>query len=94
MSRTQDETSRLPLGVVINEGGLVVIPSNRRPDGSLRKERRIRTGFKPQNEQAAYRTPRQRVRSYGRYTDVTGRIPMVGNVEKLESYTNANVFEW
>lgn len=41
---------------VINDKGERVIPSTRRPDGTLRKERRIRTGYTPQEEQPVYQS--------------------------------------
>lgn len=36
------------------EGGDRVIAASRRPDGTLRKERKIRPGFVPQEEQQVY----------------------------------------
>jgi Mago binding len=36
------------------EGGERVIAASRRPDGTLRKERKIRPGFVPQEEQQVY----------------------------------------
>lgn len=39
---------------VINEKGEKVIVGSRRPDGTLRKERKIRAGYTPQDEQPAY----------------------------------------
>jgi hypothetical protein len=39
---------------VINEKGEKVIGPSRRPDGTLRKERRVRAGYTPQDEQPAY----------------------------------------
>ncbi|KAI0028075.1 hypothetical protein K488DRAFT_28363, partial [Vararia minispora EC-137] len=36
-----------------------VIPESRRADGSLRKERRIRPGFTPQEDVARFRSTRQ-----------------------------------
>ena len=40
--------------------GEVIIPSSRRPDGSVRKTIRIRQGYIPQDEVAAYKSPAQR----------------------------------
>ena len=39
---------------VINENGEKVIVGSRRPDGTVRKERRVRAGYTPQDEQPAY----------------------------------------
>ncbi|KAI0049605.1 hypothetical protein FA95DRAFT_1469726, partial [Auriscalpium vulgare] len=36
-----------------------VIPESRRPDGSIRKERRVRPGFTPQEDVARFRGTRQ-----------------------------------
>lgn len=38
----------------INERGEKVLTGSRRPDGTLRKERRIRPGYTPQDEMPAY----------------------------------------
>ncbi len=40
--------------VSTNEEGERVIAGSRRPDGTIRKERRIRAGFTPQEEQGVY----------------------------------------
>ncbi|KAL6785121.1 PYM1 [Auxenochlorella protothecoides x Auxenochlorella symbiontica] len=42
----------------MGDGGATVIPPSRRPDGTLRKEVRVRAGYVPQDEQPAY-VPRQ-----------------------------------
>lgn len=41
---------------VVNERGERVIPASRRPDGTIRKERRIRAGYVPQEEQEIYQS--------------------------------------
>lgn len=38
----------------VNESGERVLPGTRRPDGTFRKERRIRAGYVPQEEQPTY----------------------------------------
>lgn len=37
-----------------NERGEKVIAGSRRPDGTFRKERRVRAGYTPQDEQPTY----------------------------------------
>eukprot|EP00878_Enallax_costatus_P044687 GHUV01053396.1.p1 GENE.GHUV01053396.1~~GHUV01053396.1.p1 ORF type:complete len:112 (+),score=32.98 GHUV01053396.1:259-594(+) len=39
---------------IVNENGEKVLLGSRRPDGTIRKERRIRAGYIPQDEQAVY----------------------------------------
>uniref|UniRef100_A0A383VQF8 WIBG Mago-binding domain-containing protein n=1 Tax=Tetradesmus obliquus TaxID=3088 RepID=A0A383VQF8_TETOB len=41
---------------VINENGEKVLAGSRRPDGTIRKERRIRAGYTPQDEQPTYQS--------------------------------------
>ena len=48
--------------VATNERGEKVLGPSRRPDGTLRKERRIRAGYTPQDELPAYVSPGQQVR--------------------------------
>mmetsp|Transcript_38656 Transcript_38656/g.69278 ORF Transcript_38656/g.69278 Transcript_38656/m.69278 type:complete len:190 (-) Transcript_38656:130-699(-) len=40
--------------VVTKDDGTRVIAASRRPDGSIRKERRVRSGYTPQDEQPVY----------------------------------------
>eukprot|EP00798_Chlamydomonas_sp_ICE-L_P013805 gene13805-19720_t len=39
---------------IVTESGEKVIPGSRRPDGTLRKERKVRAGYTPQEEQVTY----------------------------------------
>ena len=48
---------------VINDKGERVIPGSRRPDGTFRKERRVKEGYTPQEEQPAYQSRGTLVRS-------------------------------
>lgn len=41
---------------VVTETGERVIPGTRRPDGTIRKERRVRAGYVPQDEQPVYQS--------------------------------------
>jgi partner of Y14 and mago protein len=40
----------------VTETGERVIPGSRRPDGTVRKERRVRAGYTPQEEQQVYKS--------------------------------------
>ena len=41
---------------VINDKGDRVIPGSRRPDGTIRKEVRVKAGYTPQDEQPVYQS--------------------------------------
>lgn len=79
---------QLPLGAVRTEDGQVVIPASTRADGSTRKAIRIRQGYVPQDEIAAYKTPAQRVhtlpspmqglRSFSRSTNLLSAFVAAG----------------
>lgn len=43
-------------GYVVTDNGEKVLPGSRRPDGTIRKERRIRAGYVPQDEQPVYQS--------------------------------------
>lgn len=46
----------LPLGATLNDNGDVVIPASRRPDGTWRKEKKLRPGYIAQDEVARFET--------------------------------------
>jgi partner of Y14 and mago protein len=46
----------------VREDGEKVLPGSRRPDGTIRKERRIRAGYTPQDEQPTYQSTGAMVR--------------------------------
>lgn len=43
-----------PPDYTLNEEGERVVAASRRPDGTVRKERRVRSGYVPQDEQQVY----------------------------------------
>lgn len=43
-------------GYVTTDSGEKVLPGSRRPDGTVRKERKIRAGYVPQDEQPVYQS--------------------------------------
>ncbi|KAI0301827.1 hypothetical protein B0F90DRAFT_251629 [Multifurca ochricompacta] len=60
MSKPPLSPQQTASGIAINPRTLDrVIPESRRADGSLRKERRIRPGFTPQEDVARFRSSRQ-----------------------------------
>ncbi|CAG8531847.1 12822_t:CDS:2 [Acaulospora morrowiae] len=44
-----------PSGIIITENNERVIPASKRPDGTYRKERRVRSGFTPQEDIERYK---------------------------------------
>jgi partner of Y14 and mago len=48
-----------------DESGFKLIPASRRPDGTWRKERKVRAGFVPQEEVKAFETTASRMKTKG-----------------------------
>jgi hypothetical protein len=64
---------------IINATGEKVLAPSLRPDGTLRKERRIRAGYTPQDEQPVYQSGGVTVRSLrvgGQQQHVRQRAPV------------------
>ncbi|RMZ75082.1 hypothetical protein DV737_g5481, partial [Chaetothyriales sp. CBS 132003] len=55
--------SKANSGIHTAADGSSFIPASKRPDGSLRKEIKVRPGFKPTEDIAAYKTPTAAARS-------------------------------
>ncbi|KAI8844144.1 hypothetical protein BC829DRAFT_363957 [Chytridium lagenaria] len=64
-------------GIQQTQDGTRIIPQSRRPDGSIRKERRIRDGFVPQEDVERYTNARMDAAK-----TPTGYVPGLGVVTR------------
>lgn len=77
-------------GYTINAEGEKVLAGSRRPDGTLRKERRIRSGYTPQDEQPVYQSGGVLVRA----THSARTQPAVHVCVHLEGLFVAHLLSW
>lgn len=57
MSSSKAISNSTPSGIVTTDNNERVIPATKRADGTVRKERRVRPGFVPQEDIARYKNP-------------------------------------
>ncbi|CAI2163922.1 827_t:CDS:2 [Funneliformis geosporum] len=86
-SETIDQPAPRPSGIVTTDNNERVIPATRRADGTLRKERRVRPGFVPQED--AQKKNEKRVLKKKEKRELEGDLnnenqQLVGNNELLE----------
>ena len=62
----------------VNEQGERIIAASRRPDGTLRKERRVKPGYVPQDEQPVYQPRGAVVRGQPGRAAVRSRLATLG----------------
>lgn len=57
------ESVQKPEGAIVAQNGEVIIPQSKRPDGTLRKERKVKQGYVPPDEIQKFETTASRRRS-------------------------------
>jgi hypothetical protein len=79
-------------GSAMNESGQTVIPGSRRPDGTYRKDVRVKAGYVPQDEQPTYQSKGVIVRSFIIPAGVSHHAPYREAVARhiLTFYTSMN----
>ncbi|GAV08255.1 hypothetical protein RvY_17978 [Ramazzottius varieornatus] len=77
---------------VKDNSGATIIPASRRPDGSMRKEIRVKEGFVPQEEVPVYQAKPQRVQvHFHASTEPVGYSPVDDDTETKKELSKSAI---